>query len=162
MKATVSIIACAMLMAAAAKVSAQTGVCNRQCLEGFVDRYLDAVVKDDPQAVPIAPGARFTENGQRLAIGDGLWRSMRSKGHYRLFVADPEAGQVAFMGSIEEDDRDPAKGVPALMALRLKIVRNQITECATPMPGSAWKRSARRTRCSCSRSRRTSACRART
>jgi hypothetical protein len=128
MKTTVSIIACATLMASAAKVSAQSGACNRQCLEGFVDRYLDAVVKDDPQAVPIAPGARFTENGQRLTIGDGLWRSMRSKGHYRLFVADPEAGQVAFMGSIEEDDRDPAKGVPALLALRLKIVRNQITE----------------------------------
>jgi hypothetical protein len=102
--------------------------CNRGCLEGFVDRYLDAVIADNPSAVPLAPGVRFTEDGQELRIGDGLWNTMRAKGHYRLFVIDVPAGQVAFFGSIEEDHRDPNQGTPALIALRLKVRNREITQ----------------------------------
>ena len=124
----IGIVVCVVLLVGAGRAAAQDGACNRQCLEGFVDRYLDALVKHDPHAVPLATNVRFTENGQRLTVGDGLWRSMKAKGHYRLFVADPEAGQVAFMGPIQEEDRDPAKSVPVLMALRLKIRGNQVAE----------------------------------
>jgi hypothetical protein len=106
--------------------AAQT--CDRACLEGFVDRYLDAVLAHNPKLVPLAPNVRYTEDGQRLEIGDGLWRTMHGKGHYRLFVDDVPAGQVAFFGTIEEENRDPAKGTPVLMALRLKIKDGQITE----------------------------------
>ena len=102
--------------------------CNRACLESYVDRYLDAVVADQPASVPLAPGVRFTEDGQQLVIGDGLWNTMRAKGKYRLFVTDVPAGQVTFFGSIEEDHRDPAQGTPALIALRLKVKNQQITE----------------------------------
>jgi len=102
--------------------------CNRACLETFVDRYLDAVVADQPTSVPLAPGVRFTEDGVQLLIGDGLWNTMRAKGKYRLFVTDVPAGQVTFFGSIEEDHRDPAQGTPALLALRLKVRGMQITE----------------------------------
>jgi hypothetical protein len=109
-------------------VSAQSGACDRACLEGFVDRYLDALVKHDPGAVPLAANVRFTENGQRLAIGDALWRSMKSKGTYRLFVSDVEAGQVAFIGTVNEESSDPAQATPALIALRLRIVGKQISE----------------------------------
>ena len=102
--------------------------CNRSCLEGFVDRYLDAVIADQPSGAPLAPNVRFTEDGQQLVIGDGLWNTMRAKGHYRLFVSDVPAGQVAFFGTIEEDHRDPDKGTAALIALRLKVRNQQITE----------------------------------
>jgi hypothetical protein len=53
---------------------------------------------------------------------------MKAKGGYRLFVADVEAGQVAFIGTLQEEHRDPTQGTPALLALRLKIVRNEIAE----------------------------------
>ncbi len=102
--------------------------CDRACLEGFVDRYLDAVIANQPTAVPIAPGTRFTEDGVELAIGDGLWNTMRAKGRYRLFVSDVPAGQVAFFGSIQEDHREPNQGTPALISLRLKVRNRQITE----------------------------------
>ena len=102
--------------------------CNRACLEGFVDRYLEAVIADQPNAVPLAANARFTEDGQQLVIGDGLWNTMRAKGRYRLFVSDVPAGQVAFFGTIEEDHRDSDKGTAALIALRLKVRDQQITE----------------------------------
>jgi hypothetical protein len=102
--------------------------CNRACLESYVDRYLDALIAHQPTMVPLAPGVRFTEDGQQLVIGDGLWRTMRAKGRYRLFVTDVPAGQVAFFGSIEEDNRDPSKGTPAAIALRLKVHNHQISE----------------------------------
>jgi hypothetical protein len=102
--------------------------CDRACLEGFVEQYLDAVLAHNPALVPLAPDVRFTEDGQKLAIGDGLWRTMHAKGHYRLFVADPQAGQVAFFGTLEEENRDPAKGTAVLMALRLRVRDGKITE----------------------------------
>jgi hypothetical protein len=102
--------------------------CDRACLEGFVDRYLDAVVDNDPSRVPLADDVRFTENGQRLTVGDGLWRTLKAKGGYRLFTSDVTAGQVAFLGTIEEDHRDPNEGTPALIALRLKVEDDEIAE----------------------------------
>ncbi len=102
--------------------------CDRACLEGYVDRYLDALVAHQPERVPLAPGVRFTEDGQHLVIGDGLWRTMRAKGRYRLFVTDVPAGQVAFFGSIAEDNRNPSDVSPAAIALRLKVRNMQITE----------------------------------
>jgi hypothetical protein len=108
--------------------AAAQGRCDRKCLEGFVDRYLDAAVKHDPQAVPLAANVRFTENGQRLAIGDGMWRSLKSKGAYRLFVSDVEAQQVAFIGTLNEEHRDAAQSTPVLIALRLKISGDRISE----------------------------------
>lgn len=102
--------------------------CDRSCLESHVDRYLDAVIANDPKKAPLAPNVRFTEDGQRLVIGDGLWNTLRAKGRYRLFVTDVPAGQVAFFGSIEEDHADPASGTPALIGLRLKVRNRQITE----------------------------------
>jgi hypothetical protein len=115
-------------LVAATGVAAQSDACDRQCLEGFVDRYLDALVKHDVSAVPLAGTVRFTENGQRLTVGDGLWRSMKAKGAYRLFVADAEAGQVAFIGTLLEENADPTQGTPALIALRLRVAGSEITE----------------------------------
>lgn len=120
--------AVALAVLGAQPAAGQEGECDRACLEGFVDRYLDAMIDDDPGAVPFADGARFTEHGQRLELGDGLWNTMKAKGTYRLFVPDVEAGQVAFIGTIYEDHRDPEQQTPAVIALRLRIENGEITE----------------------------------
>jgi hypothetical protein len=98
------------------------GNCGRACLEGYVDRYLDAMIAHDPSKAPFARDVRFTENGQRLELGDGLWNTMSGKGAYRLFVTDVQAQQVAFLGSIRE------AGTGAVIGLRLRIRNNQIAE----------------------------------
>jgi hypothetical protein len=116
----------ALLLGSAAASAADA--CDRDCLEGFVDRYLDAVVDDQPDRVPLTAGVRFTEDGQQLPIGDGLWNTLRARGPYRLFVTDVPAGQVTFFGSIEEDNADAGKGTPALLALRLKVQERAIAE----------------------------------
>ena len=129
MAPSIRVMASALFIAAAATIgAAEEAACDRQCLEGTVERYLDALVRHDPSAVPLSASARYTENGQRLTIGDGLWRSVRSKGKYRLIVADTEAQQVALIGTLEEHNADPLLGTPALIALRLKIVAGEIAE----------------------------------
>jgi hypothetical protein len=105
----------------------RSGSCDRACLEGFVERYLDAAIAHDPKLLPLAKDVKFTENGQRLVLPDAHWKTMIGKGKYRLFVADPEAGQVACIATIREEGRSK-EGVASPMALRLRIKNSQITE----------------------------------
>jgi hypothetical protein len=107
------------------------GSCDRACLEDFVDQFLDAFIRHDPKQLPLARSTRFTENGQRLELGDGSWRSMVGKGTYRLFVSDPTAGQVAFIGTLREENVKIKEGALVLIALRLKIDNRQVSEIET-------------------------------
>ena len=129
-------VAWVVVMAAAAggDVRAQRGaaVCDRACLEGFVDRYLDAVIAHEPTLLPLARNAGFTENGVRLEIGDGHWKTVTGKGTYRILVTDPAAGQVAMIGTVREEAREP-NGLPTAIALRLKVEKRQITQIETLM-----------------------------
>jgi hypothetical protein len=120
----------ATVLAVAGMGAAQAaqGSCDRACLEGFVDRYLDAVIANQPSMVPLSPNVRFTEDAQRLLIGDGLWNSMKGKGKYRLFVTDVMAGQVTFLGTIQEDHRDADKFNGSLISLRLRVQDMKIAE----------------------------------
>jgi hypothetical protein len=99
--------------------------CDRACLEGWLDRYIDAFVSHAPARVPFVKGVKFTENGQRLEPGDGSWRTVTAKGGYALKMADVERGQAVLMGTIRE------AGVPAIFVLRLGITGQQIAEIET-------------------------------
>ena len=103
----------------------RAATCDRECLSGMVDAYLDANVAHDPSRLPLGRNVKFTENGQHLNLGEGLWRTMSGRGSYRLVVPDPAAGRVAFLGSIVEDE------APAMLALQLKIVDRKIAEIET-------------------------------
>lgn len=96
--------------------------CDRACLEGFVNQYLNALAAHDPSRLPLAKNARYTENGQTLKLGDGMWGPKISLGNYKLYFADPKAGQVGFMGVVNEN------GHPQILALRLKIESRKISE----------------------------------
>jgi hypothetical protein len=119
-----------LLVATGARAQGGAGVCDRACLEGYVDKYLDAVIAHDPKLLPLARNAKFTENGVRLEVGDAHWKTTIGKGTYRLFVTDVEAGQVAFIGTIREEARG-SEGSPSALALRLKVQNRQITEIET-------------------------------
>ncbi len=111
--------------AARAAPAAPAASCDRACLEGFVNQYLDALVAHDPARLPVTGDVRFTEDGQHLALGDGLWRTITAMGTYRLVVADTAAERVAFLGSIRE------AGTPAMLALHLAIRDHRIAEVET-------------------------------
>ena len=127
MKTSVLLTAIAGILLAS-PAFAQSDSCDRACLESTVDRFLDAFIKHDPSMAPLTRTVKFTENGQRLSVGDGSWRSMIGKGTYRLFVSDPRAGQVAFIGTLREENQQNKDGAPVLIALRLKVERRQISE----------------------------------
>ncbi|HUK01937.1 MAG TPA: hypothetical protein VLW26_06625 [Steroidobacteraceae bacterium] len=98
------------------------GACDRACLTGLVDQYLEALVAHDAARLPLRKDARFTENGQTLRMNDGLWGTAEGLGDYKLYFADPLAGQVGFFGTVRESGR------LALLALRLKVEGRKITE----------------------------------
>jgi hypothetical protein len=101
------------------------GTCDRACLNALVDQYLAALVAHDPSRLPLAKTVRFTENGQTLKLGDGLWGPVSGLGTYKLCFADPQAGQVGFFGVVEEN------GHPQILALRLKVEARLISEIET-------------------------------
>jgi hypothetical protein len=98
--------------------------CNRECLVGFMDGYLDAIYKHDPKAVPpLSIDVRMTENTGRMEVGEGvLWRSKVEPTSFKILVADPVTGQVAFQGRLMIQGRN------ALVAVRLKVDRGHISE----------------------------------
>lgn len=105
------------------------GSCNRECLEGYVNRYLDAMQAHEVSDDLFARDVKFTENGVRLPFGnEGLWFRMSGKGTYRFYVPDIETQQVAFIGTVREGGKTTTDGTLVALALRLKIVNNHITE----------------------------------
>lgn len=108
--------------------SAQEGACDRACLEGYVDRYMDAMLAHRPEPSLFAPECRFTENGVQLELGEGLWASMVGHGSYKFYVPDVETRQIAYIGTAREESADAEGGDPVAIALRLKIRDGLITE----------------------------------
>lgn len=127
--------------------------CNRACLEGYVDRYLDAMDANAPGPELFAPDTKFTENGVRLPLGnEGLWFRMSGRGTYKFYVPDIETQQVAFIGTVREGGKTATDGTLAALALRLKIAGNRISEVEQlvirPQPrlSRRWARQVRFTR----------------
>ncbi len=80
-----------------------SGSASAECLEGFVDKYLQAMADGTVDPALFAPTARFTENGIELPLGnEGLWATTSAVGRYKLYVPDVETQQVAFLGTVME------------------------------------------------------------
>jgi hypothetical protein len=105
-----------------------TSTCDRTCLEGFVNKYLDAMVAHDPGKAPFAKTARYTENADEIplsGISKGLWTTATALTDYKFYISDTAAGQVAFVGLIKTKDQ---KDKPSLLSMRLRIENREITE----------------------------------
>ena len=122
-------IAATLLMSVSYAQDAAKVPCDRDCLQSYVDRYLDAMQANKPTDDLFAREVRFTENGVRLPLGgEGLWYDMSGKGHYKFYVPDIETQQVAFIGIVREGGKTTTDGTLVPIALRLKIVNKLITE----------------------------------
>jgi len=123
-------------VSAMAQPPAVKPACDRTCLENYIDRYLDAVLKKDVSPALFARSVKFTENGVQLPLGkEGLWHGMTGKGTYKFYIPDVETQQVAFIGTVQEGgsspgakDAKPAPPTYVAVAIRLKIVDGLITE----------------------------------
>jgi hypothetical protein len=100
--------------------------CDHDCLVGFVDKYLAALLRHDPGKDLFSANAHFTENAQPLTLGEALWRTASAgPAGYKLVIADPETGNVGFYILMQES------GNPIWLSGRLKVQAQQITELET-------------------------------
>ena len=60
-----------------------------------------------------------------LDVGDGLWGTLTRVGSYQLRIADPDSGQVAYFGNVEET------GAVSPFVVRLKVEGSRISEAET-------------------------------
>jgi hypothetical protein len=99
--------------------------CDRACLHGIMDDYLAALVAHDPHRLKTTSDVKFTENTNRMALGDGLWQTAAALGTFKLYLEDTETSQAAFYGSIKEN------GLTALLGVRLKEHGRRLAEIET-------------------------------
>ncbi|MGH9718064.1 MAG: hypothetical protein ACRD4R_15240 [Candidatus Acidiferrales bacterium] len=104
------------------------GPCGHRCLVGVVDSYFKAMLERNPRGLALAPNVKYTENGQLVKPGQGIWNTFTGLGTYRVYLADPQTGEAGYYGSYTEFNR--LKGV---MALRLKVENHEITEVEVVM-----------------------------
>lgn len=96
--------------------------CDRSCLNSALDRYLSAVVANNPAAAPLALGVRQTENALSFAPGRGVWQSVTALGDVQRKYLDADSGQAAYYGSVLEGTEG------ALVTVRIRVENNAITE----------------------------------
>jgi hypothetical protein len=100
---------------------AQTA-CDRACLRGLLDQYLNAVVKHDPAAAPLVAGFRQTENAINVRPGNGVWKTVTSLGKVQRRYFDSVTGQAGYYGTVEEGSST------AIVTVRVRVENRQLTE----------------------------------
>jgi hypothetical protein len=78
-------------------------MCTREELQALAHSVLDAWVARKPDAVPLATSCRYTENGQVVSVGAGLWSSVTSQ-HFRWVIADIETQQALAFAVVMEGE----------------------------------------------------------
>lgn len=127
-----ALITAAVFTATAPSVAAQPAVatkavdskvqCDRACLEGVMNRYLDAMVAHNPSQAPLAPDVQYAQDNVRLKIGQALWATATARGKYIHYFADPEQDDVGVITDVQEN------GVGAILIVRLKVEGGLITQ----------------------------------
>jgi hypothetical protein len=114
-------VLCALLMIAFFNV-AQAAPCDRDCLAGFVTKYVDALLARNPAALPLAADVKFTEDTKELKLGEGVWKKNLKPTQYRRDILDVRQGTAISFLVLEENN------APILYVVRLKIDDNKISE----------------------------------
>jgi hypothetical protein len=102
---------------------ASAAKCDRACLDKTVDDYVAAMVAHDPSRVAFAADVKFVENTVPMKPGEGLWKTLTAgPTTFKIYVPDPVAQQVGFIGMLKEGDK------PIQLGLRLKLKDGKIVE----------------------------------
>ncbi len=96
--------------------------CERACMEQLAGDFLAALAARDASRLPLAPDARYTENGQAMGFDNGLWQTASAVGAYRHVVADPASGQLGLFSTMDENGRGLTMGT------RIKLHLGRISE----------------------------------
>ncbi|MDG1851687.1 MAG: hypothetical protein P8J44_06185, partial [Gammaproteobacteria bacterium] len=105
----------------AGSANAQIG-CDRACLSGFMDSYLNALYANNPAAVPVANDVKITDNNRIVNLNQAFWNEAQETA-YRWDIANPRLGDVATEAVVRNSD-----GSYTMVMVRLKVASNAITE----------------------------------
>jgi hypothetical protein len=106
--------ACLAQAAPPGSESATTRACERACLSGLMNDYLNALVAADASHLNVSQPVHFTEDQQERKFGvEGIWSHHVALTGYRFDILDVHAGVAASLVKVQVD------GMPALLALRL-------------------------------------------
>jgi hypothetical protein len=118
----IGLVLLSSLLAPSFLQAAQT--CDRQCLVTLMQKYLAALVKHDPTAVPFDKDVKFTENTANIPVGDGFWvTATGGPTGFQIFAADPVMQQVACLVVMKENSNKDV-----LFGARLALRRGKISE----------------------------------
>ena len=101
---------------------AQENSCDRTCLSGVLDSYLQAVITHNPAAAPLATIYRHTENSVVQPLGEGMWKSATGLGAMQRKYLDEVTGNAVYYGTLVESD------IRAVVSLRIKVDNQKISE----------------------------------
>jgi len=124
MKRIGSWLAIGLLVGATAQAATPApAACDRECLRSQMTQLLWSLVKHDSTRVPVATTVRVTEDAVEKPLKDvALFRSVTALRGFRQDFIDERAGIVGAHVMVEES------GAPVMLAVRLKVVANQLTE----------------------------------
>lgn len=114
-----------LVLAAASTGGARAADCDRACLKGMITTCVDAIVAHDPSRLPLADGARFTEDSQELKLGEGLWKTVTRKGDFRQDYIDTERRIAASHVMLFEENAQ------ILYSMVLRVANGKITGIET-------------------------------
>ena len=112
-----------LVLAGNSVVMAQSGgqACTREGLKAITDNFFTALEAHNPSGLPLAFGAKYTENGLEVAIGKGVWETA-GKTTFKRGMVDTKKCGTHTQAIIEE------KGNPMLYGVRLKIDNEKVSE----------------------------------
>src|SRR5690606_775412 len=113
------------MLAAPAFPQNQSGIvhdCDRACLTGFVDTWINGLIANDVSAIPLTPDAKITLNDDVVDVSDAFWSHAASV-QARIDIANPRWGDTGTQAVITNED-----GSQYLYALRLQVKDRAITE----------------------------------
>lgn len=119
-RSAAAMVLCALALGTTTPADAATA-CDRVCLKGHVDQYLQALLAHDPSKLPVAADYKAIYNGKPTKLGgDDSWKSI-DKIAYHQYVMDPKTEEAAFFGVAVHDHK---RGT---LFLRLTIANGKLT-----------------------------------
>jgi hypothetical protein len=103
---------------------AGAATCTRDALTSLAGDYFDALAAHDASSLPLADGARFTENAAALDVGEGLWKTAGAL-DFRRDLVDAEHCTILTQAVVQES------GKQLIFALRLHVEERRIDEIET-------------------------------
>jgi len=131
MRTAAALVAIFLLATPHPATTQSTAACDRECLRGFIDRYLNALSVHKPGDVPVSPKIRVTEDTVEIKLGEGLWKTAGKLDPYRIDILDVREGIAGTHAILEEN------GNRIMLVARLKVENRQITEVETQVTRNA-------------------------